>query len=146
VIAALGRIELWRLAIKPGKPVMYGRIEDCIVIGLPGNPVAVMVAFLLFARPLLFALLGVAPEAPLRLQATADFELRRKPGRREWLRARWRLDPTQGPLVSVYRTHSSGALSSLSWADGLVELPEDCQNVVPGDTVEYLPFSGLSVE
>ena len=146
VIATLGQIEFWRLAIKPGKPLMYGRIEDCLVIGLPGNPVAVMVTFLLFARPLLFTLLGVAYQDPLRWRASADFEFHRKPGRREWLRACCRLDPTRGPLVSVYHTSSSGALSSLSWADGLVELPEDCQAVMPGDAVEYLPFSGLGVE
>ncbi|HYQ92846.1 MAG TPA: gephyrin-like molybdotransferase Glp, partial [Candidatus Competibacteraceae bacterium] len=146
VIATLGRIEFWRLAIKPGKPLMYGRIEDCLVLGLPGNPVAVMVTFLLFARPLLSALLGIVYEAPLRWRATADFEFRRKPGRREWLRARCRLDPTRGPLVSIYHTASSGVLSSLSWADGLVELPEDCRAVRPGDAVDYLPFSGLGVE
>jgi molybdopterin molybdotransferase len=146
VITTLGRIDFWRLAIKPGKPLMYGRIQDCLVLGLPGNPVAAMVTFLLFARPLLAALLGAAYEAPVRWWATAEFEFRRKPGRREWLRARCRHDPVHGPLVSVYHTTSSGVLSSLSWADGLVELPEDCRAVSPGDTIEYLPFSGLGVE
>ncbi|MFZ1643682.1 MAG: gephyrin-like molybdotransferase Glp, partial [Candidatus Contendobacter sp.] len=90
VIAELGRIEFWRLAVKPGKPVTFGRIGDCLVLGLPGNPVSVMVAFLLFARPLLLKLMGMEPGEPLRLRATADFAFRRKPGRREWLRARLR--------------------------------------------------------
>ncbi len=146
VIAELGRIEFWRLAVKPGKPVTFGRIGDCLVLGLPGNPVSVMVAFLLFARPLLLKLMGVEPGEPLRLRATADFAFRRKPGRREWLRARLRRDGAQGPLASIYRTNSSGALSSLSWADGLVELPEECAGVAPGDAVDYLPFSGLGAE
>jgi molybdopterin molybdotransferase len=146
VIAELGRIEFWRLAVKPGKPVTFGRIGDCLVLGLPGNPVSVMVAFLLFARPLLRTLMGMEPGEPLRLRAVADFAFRRKPGRREWLRARLRLDDGRGPLASIYHTHSSGALSSLAWAGGLVELPEACAGVAAGDAVDYLPFSGLGVD
>ena len=146
VIAELGRIAFWRLAIKPGKPVTFGWIDHCMVLGLPGNPVSVAVAFLLFARPLLLKQMGAEPAEPLRLQATADFQFRRKPGRREWLRARLRLDSVRNPVVGIYPTNSSGALSSLAWADGLVELPEDCAGVAPGDAVEYLPFGGLGVE
>ncbi|MDG4551298.1 MAG: molybdopterin molybdotransferase MoeA [Candidatus Contendobacter sp.] len=146
VIAELGRIEFWRLAVKPGKPVTFGRIQDCVVLGLPGNPVSVMVSFLVFARPLLLKLMGTEPGEPLRLRVTADFAFRRKPGRREWLRARLRFEPERGPLVSIYPNNSSGALSSLSWADGLVELPEACAGIAPGDAVDYLPFSGLGVE
>jgi molybdopterin molybdotransferase len=145
-IAELGRIEFWRLAVKPGKPVTFGRIQDCVVLGLPGNPVSVMVSFLLFARPLLLKLMGMEPGEPLRLRVAADFAFRRKPGRREWLRARLRSDPARGLLAGIYHTHSSGALSSLCWADGLVELPEDCAGVAPGDGVDYLPFGGLGVE
>jgi molybdopterin molybdotransferase len=146
VIAELGKIEFWRLAVKPGKPVTFGWIGHCVVLGLPGNPVSVAVAFLLFARPLLLKRMGAEPTEPLRLRATADFQFRRKPGRREWLRARLRYDPERKPVVSIYHTHSAGALSSLAWADGLVELPEDCTGVARGDTVEYLPFGGMGVE
>jgi molybdopterin molybdotransferase len=103
------------------------------------------VAFLLFARPLLQKMMGMEPTEPLRLRATAEFAFRRKPGRREWLRARLRRDDERGPLASIYHTHSSGALSSLAWAEGLVELPEACAGVAAGDTVDYLPFSGLGV-
>ena len=145
VIAELGKIEFWRLAVKPGKPVTFGRIQNCWVLGLPGNPVSVMVSFLLFARPLLLKLMGTEPAEPLRMRAMADFAFRRKPGRREWLRARLRFDPERELLASTYHTHSSGALSSLSWADGLVELPEDCVGIAPGDTVDYLPFNGLGM-
>ncbi len=146
VIAELGKIEFWRLAIKPGKPVTFGWIDHCTVLGLPGNPVSVAVAFLLFARPLLLRRMGAAPAEPPRLRATANFQFRRKPGRREWLRARLRLDSERNQVVSIYHTNSSGALSSLAWADGLVELPEDCAGVALGDAVEYLPFGGLGVE
>ncbi|MDG4582803.1 MAG: molybdopterin molybdotransferase MoeA [Candidatus Competibacter sp.] len=145
-IAELGSVQFWRLAVKPGKPVTFGRIQDCLVLGLPGNPVSVMVSFLLFARPLLLKLMGARPAEPTRLRASADFQFRRKPGRREWLRARLRLDSDREPVVGIYHTNSSGALSSLCWADGLIELAEDCAGVEPGDTVDYLPFSGLGVE
>lgn len=143
VIAELGQIKFWRLAVKPGKPVTFGRIEDCLVLGLPGNPVSVMVSFLLFARPLLLKLMGAEPVEPMRWRVIADFAVRRKPGRREWLRVRLQLDAERGPLARLYHTQSSGALSSLSWADGLVELPEDCAGVARGDAVDYLPFSGF---
>ena len=146
VIAELGTIEFWRLAVKPGKPVTFGRIRDCLVLGLPGNPVSVMVSFLLFARPLLLKLMGARPVDPPRLRVRADFQFRRKPGRREWLRARLRPDPGGDFLASIYPSNSSGVLSSLCWADGLIELPEDCAGVTPGDVVDYLPFSGLGVE
>ena len=146
VIAELGTVEFWRLAVKPGKPVTLGRIQDCLVLGLPGNPVSVMVSFLMFARPLLLKLMGARLVDAARLRVRADFQFRRKPGRREWLRARLRFDPDQALLASIYHTNSSGALSSLCWADGLIELPEDCAGVAPGDAVDYLPFSGLGVE
>lgn len=146
VIATLGRIEFWRLAVKPGKPVTFGRIGDCQVLGLPGNPVSVMISFLMFARPLLLKLMGAEPVESVRLRAMANFSFRRKTGRREWLRAQLQLDPEQGPLIQVYHTHSSGALSSLSWADGLVELPEECAGITPGDFVDYLPFNSLGVD
>ncbi|MDQ5911157.1 MAG: molybdopterin molybdotransferase [Pseudomonadota bacterium] len=146
VIAELGHIQFWRLAVKPGKPVTFGRISDCLVLGLPGNPVSVMVTFLMFARPLLLRLMGVEPTAPVRWPVIADFALRRKPGRREWLRAQLQIVPERGHQVRLYPTNSSGALSSLCWAEGLVELPEDCAGVTPGDTVYYLPFSELGVD
>ncbi|HRY16165.1 MAG: molybdopterin molybdotransferase MoeA [Candidatus Competibacteraceae bacterium] len=145
-IAELGQIAFWRLAVKPGKPVTFGRIADCLILGLPGNPVSVMMSFLLFARPLLLKRMGTEPAEPLRWRVAADFAVRRKPGRREWLRAQLQLDSEQRPLAGLYHTQSSGALSSLTWADGLVELPEDCASVAPGDAVDYLPFSALGVE
>lgn len=145
VIAELGNIEFWRLAVKPGKPVAFGRIQDCLVLGLPGNPVSVMVTLLMFARPLLLARMGAMPVEPRRRRVIAEFSLRRKPGRREWLRARLQPDAAGGWLALTYPNQSSGALSSLVWAEGLVELPEHCAGVTPGDPVDYLPFSELGI-
>lgn len=145
VIAQLGKIEFWRLAIKPGKPLAFGSIKNCLVVGLPGNPVSVAVACLVFARPLLLKLMGAKPQKPLRLPVLANFEFRRKPGRREWLRARLGRNSDMKLVVSLYPNNSSGALSSLSWADGLVELPEECAVVQQGDQVVYWPFEGLAI-
>jgi len=145
IIAELGKIEFWRLAVKPGKPVAVGWIDNCMILGLPGNPVSVVVTYLMLVRPLLLKRMGSEAAEPLRLRALADFQFRRKPGRREWLRARLSLNAEQQLIVSIYHTNSSGALSSLSWADGLVELPEDCVGVASGDEVMYLPFSGFGI-
>jgi len=147
VLRALPDAELLvhGVAIKPGKPVAFGRIGDCLVLGLPGNPVSVMVTWLMFARPLLLARMGAVPVEPLRLRVVAEFSLRRQPGRREWLRARLQPDSDGGWRALTYPNQSSGALSSLVWAEGLVELPEDCVGVAPGDPVDYLPFNGLEI-
>ena len=144
-IAELGQIRFWRLAIKPGKPLVLGQIDRCLTLGLPGNPVSVAVTFLLFARPLLQRMMGWVAAEPLRWRVTAAFALRRKPGRREWLRARLRTDQSGQRRVERYPNQSSGALASLVWADGLVELSEDCAEVTPGDTVDYLPLSELGL-
>lgn len=144
-IAELGQIQFWRLAIKPGKPLVLGRIGGCLILGLPGNPVSVAATFLLFARPLLQQMMGLAPAEPLRLAVTAAFSLRRKPGRREWLRARLRPGEPGQWLAELYPNQSSGALSSLVWADGLVELGEDCAEVAPGAVLDYLPLSALGL-
>lgn len=143
VIAELGAIEFWRLAIKPGKPVTFGWIDDCLILGLPGNPVSVMVSYLVLARPVLLKRMGAEPSEPVRLSVLADFDFRRKPGRREWLRARLHFDADRKPVATIYPTNSSGALSSLSWARGLIELPEQCGGVTPGDHVDFLPFECL---
>ncbi|GAB6054477.1 molybdopterin molybdotransferase MoeA [Magnetospira thiophila] len=144
-VEALGEIDLWRLAMKPGKPVMKGRIGDCLVLGLPGNPVAVMVSFLQFARPLLLHMMGAVARPTVSLKVTAGFSFQRKPGRREWLRARLIQETGGIGKAEIYPINSSGALTSLSWAEGLVELPEDCSEVIEGESVLYLPLTGFAL-
>lgn len=145
-IASLGNIAFWRLAIKPGKPVAFGNIGNCLALGLPGNPVSVMITFLMFARPLLLRCMGAKYAAPPKLRVVAASSFRRKPGRREWLRARLIMDSEQRLLAEIYPHNSSAALASLSWADGLVELAEDCGAISAGELVDYLPFSVLGVD
>ncbi|HBU97554.1 gephyrin-like molybdotransferase Glp [Thalassospira lucentensis] len=145
VVDQLGEIHAWKLAIKPGKPLMRGKIGDCLVLGLPGNPVSVLVAGLLFAMPLLRHMMGAdrAQTVPVRMPVRAGFDFKRGTGRREWLRARLVQNEDGAFEAIAFSSTSSGMLSSMVWADGLIEIPEDCGQVVVGDEVFYLPLRGL---
>lgn len=134
-----GRLVFWRIAIKPGRPVAMGQVGDAAFLGLPGNPVAAFVTFLCVARPVLAALGGAAPPALRPLPVQAGFRYRKKTGRREYVRVR--LD--EGLVAHKHPVEGAGILTSLTQADGLVELPDDLTGVAPGDTVGFLPFGGL---
>ena len=139
-----GSVDFWRLAIKPGRPIALGRIGDAAFIGLPGNPVAAMVTFMVIARSVILMLMGASETVAPRYAVTAEFDHQKKTGRREWLRAI--LSETAGAGLSVKKFRSSGAgvLTSMVAADGLVELPEDIESVAPGDVVQFLPFNEVS--
>ena len=139
-----GQIHFWRLAIKPGRPIALGQLNDAVFIGLPGNPVAAMVTFMVIARPVLLMLMGAVETLTPRYNVTADFEYKKKIGRREWVRAM--LSSRSGADLIVKKFHSSGAgvLTSMVEASGLVELPEDLESVTPGDIVQFLPFNEVS--
>lgn len=135
-----GALHFWRLAIKPGRPVALGEVAGTPFVGLPGNPVAVMVTFMVIARPLVLRLMGIAHTAVPRYTVEAGFAFRRKPGRREWLRARVRAEG--GRLVAEkFPSDGSGVLSSMVWSDGLIELPEDVADLAPGDRLAYIPYA-----
>ena len=140
-VEAEGRLDAWRLAIKPGRPVALGVVRGRAFIGLPGNPVAVVVTFLHLARPILLALAGAEVPRPPRYPVRAGFAYRKKAGRREYVRVR--IEPVAGDLPLARRAGSEGAgvLSSLVAADGLVELDDDTLGLSEGDTAAYLPFS-----
>lgn len=145
VVDQLGEIQAWKLAIKPGKPLMRGKIDDCLIIGLPGNPVSVLVAGLLFAMPLLRHMMGAdrAHSLPVRFPVRAGFDFKRGTGRREWLRARLVQDDDGKQVAMAFNSTSSGMLSSMVWADGLIEIPESCGQIDAGDEILYLPLRGL---
>lgn len=141
-VEACGSLHFWKMAIKPGKPVALGRVGAAAFVGLPGNPVAVMVTFLLVARPLVLGMMGIKDSAVPRYRVEAGFAFRRKPGRREWLRARVRAE--DGRLVAEkFPSDGSGVLTSMVWSDGLVELPEDVAEVSPGDALAYVPYAEM---
>ncbi len=137
-----GALDLWRVAIKPGKPLAFGHIGSAHFLGLPGNPVSSFVTFLLFVRPFLMALQGEAPRPPTGFPVYAGFTRTKGDKRREFLRARLTLRVDGELEASSYAQQSSGVLSSVAWADGLVDLPADTP-VAVGDRVLFLPFEGL---
>jgi molybdopterin molybdotransferase len=137
-VEKLGRVEMWKVAMKPGKPLVYGRVGEADFIGLPGNPVSAFVTFCLFVRPFLLKRMGVADVLYRAFAVQADFAWTKPGARREFLRAR--LQPN-GKL-GLFPNQSSGVLTSCAWADGLVDLAVQ-QTVQPGDWVRFIPFSEL---
>ena len=139
-IERVGTLHFCRLAIKPGKPVALGQIRGVPLIGLPGNPVAVFVTFAEIARPMILKLAGAAP-APLgRFPVRAGFAYRKKPGRRDYLRARLERDP-DGLVALKYPHDGSAILSSIVQSDGLVVLDEYQSDVAAGSIVDFIPFA-----
>jgi molybdopterin molybdotransferase len=137
ILRERGALQTWRIAMKPGRPLALGLWAGTPVFGLPGNPVAAFVCSLIFARPALMTLAGAPWAEPRGLTLPAAFEKMKKPGRREYLRAR--LDRER--RVEVFRSEGSGRISGLAWAEGLVELGDGAASIRPGDPVRYLPFS-----
>ena len=137
VLREAGELALWKLAIKPGKPLTCGHYQGVPVLGLPGNPASTLVTFGLLARPYLLRRLGVEAVEPLGFDVPAGFAWERAGKRREYLRARLE----QGRAVP-HPNQSSGVLRSAAWADGLVEVREE-RTFVEGAPVRFIPFSEL---
>jgi molybdopterin molybdotransferase len=140
-VERLGNLHFWQIAVKPGRPLAFGQIGGCTVIGLPGNPVAAVICFLRFARPVLVTLGGGRWPEPHGFAVPAAFAMAKKTGRREYLRARLQGGPGQDLTVARIEREGSGILTSLTEADGLVELAEDVTRVRRGDPVTFVPFS-----
>ncbi|ANH99201.1 molybdopterin molybdenumtransferase MoeA [Pseudomonas koreensis] len=132
-----GELALWKLAIKPGKPLTFGHFRHVPVIGLPGNPASTLVTFALLTRPYLLRRQGVQDVEPLKFTVPAGFVWPVAGNRREYLRGRLE----QGQAI-IYRNQSSGVLRSAAWADGLVEVREG-RTLVEGDQVVFIPLSDL---
>ncbi|QJY33981.1 molybdopterin molybdotransferase MoeA [Diaphorobacter sp. JS3050] len=141
-VERLGTLQLWQIAMKPGKPFAYGQIPhaggSAHFMGLPGNPVSSFVTFGLLVRPFLLRLQGVRDVAPKAIAATAGFNWPRADKRREFLRVRQGADGT----LELFPNQSSGVLTSAAWADGVVDNPAG-QTIARGDTVRFLPFAEL---
>ncbi len=129
----------WRIALKPGRPLALGVWEGVPVFGLPGNPVAALICTLIFARPAFGVLGGEGWHVPQGFMVPAAFEKQKKPGRREYLRARMLSDGS----VKVFHSEGSGRISGLAWADGVVELPDGALHVTPGTPVRYIPYASF---
>ena len=140
-VAALGSIHFWRLAIRPGRPIALGQVRRTPFIGLPGNPVAVMVTFMRFARPALLLLGGCTEIEPTVYRVRADFAYKKKTGRREWLRASLFTAPDGTLSARKFPRDGAGILTSMVESDGLIELGEELTRLDPGTMVDFLPFS-----
>jgi molybdopterin molybdotransferase len=141
-VEQLGELSLWKLRVKPGKPLAHGRIGDTAFFGLPGNPAAVYVTFAMIVRPWLLRSQGAEDASPLTLTANAAFEHRRAGSRLEFLRARVAME--QGELrARLHPNQSSGVLSSVSWANALAMVPPGV-TVSRGDPVEVLLLDQLN--
>jgi molybdopterin molybdotransferase len=135
----LGDLRLWRIGIKPGKPLAYGQVDNTTFIGLPGNPVSVFVTFCLFVSPVIHLMQGREWKKPLATRVIAAFNWPKPDSRREFLRARLKLNEVGETVADIYHNQDSGVLSSAVWADGFIEIAEN-HTVSEGDMVEYLPF------
>jgi molybdopterin molybdotransferase len=141
-VARTGRIDLWRLNLKPGKPLAYGRLRDAVFLGLPGNPVSTIVTALLIAQPALQKLCGTTPVPPFATSARLRDAIRHRPGREEFQRGL--LTQNAGTLdVAVVGDQSSNRLASFAAANCLIRIPKDIGDLEPGDDVAVLPFGGL---
>jgi molybdopterin molybdotransferase len=146
-VVAEGRLSMWQIAMKPGKPLAFGAVrrsadaatgEEAFFIGLPGNPVSSFVTFLLFVRPFLLRIAGATQVAPRALSLRADFTQKKGDRRNEFLRAR--VNQTGG--LDLFPNQSSAVLTSTVWADGLIDNPPN-HAITAGETVRFIPFTEL---
>ena len=137
-VEAEGSLLMWRIAMKPGRPLAFGKIRNSFFIGLPGNPVSSFVTFLIFVRPFLLKTQGRLDVIPRAIQARADFDWPEPDARREFLRVKWNV---KGGL-DLYPTQDSAVLASTAWADGLVDNPPG-RGIRRGDPVRFLAYSEL---
>jgi molybdopterin molybdotransferase len=137
-VEAEGQLLMWRIAMKPGRPLAFGNVGQSFFIGLPGNPVSSFVTFLIFVRPFLLKAQGMTDIEPRAIAARADFDWTEPDSRREFLRARWN---AKGGL-GLYHTQDSAVLTSTAWAHGLIDNPAG-QAIRKGEMVRFLPYSEL---
>jgi molybdopterin molybdotransferase len=139
-----GRLDFWQVAMKPGRPLAFGRLGRAVTIGLPGNPVAAAVCFMRLARPVIARLAGSEWLEPQAFSVAAAFRLEKKPGRTELLRARLiRSDAAGMPKAELVRRQGSGILTSLTDADGLIEVDPEVTLIEQGEPVRFLSFAEL---
>ncbi len=141
-VEKLGALDMWKIAIRPGKPLAFGHINDTPFIGTPGNPVSMFVTFLLFARPFILKMQGRDKLLPTPLTAETAFDWPKPNTRREFARARLEIGENGKAYVSIFPSRSSGVLSSVTWANGLAVILEN-QTLKHGDPVQFLTFDEL---
>ena len=143
ILGKLGRVDFWKVAIKPGRPLAFGQVGDAVFFGLPGNPVSVMVTFYEFVQPALRKMIGEDDSGTLTLKARCDSSLKKRPGRVEYQRGILQKDAEGNLVVVKTGAQGSGILRSMSQANCFIILPMESDGVQPGTFVDIQPFSGL---
>ena len=143
-VLELGNLHFWKLAIKPGRPVAFGQIGRTAFIGLPGNPVAMMITFLIIARPALLKLAGASNLLPRLYNVQSGFDYKKKLHRREYVRVSLKISNTGDLIAYKFPRDGAGILSSLVESEGIIELSEDITQLNKGEMVKFLPFTGVS--
>ena len=138
----LGDVAFWKIAMRPGRPMAVGRLGECVLFGLPGNPVAVMVTFLAFVKPALLQMMGGLPSTTPYLRAKSAVALRKKPGRTEYQRGFVRTLPNGTLQVEAAGNQGSGVLRSMVEANGLIVLHHHQSSIAAGDEVDVMMFEG----
>ena len=141
-VEKLGQLSLWKLAIKPGKPFSYGRIDDRPLFGLPGNPVAVFVTFVLLVRPYLLKMQGAAEYSVASIPVAAGFDIPSPGSRQEYIRVRLAKSTEGSTVLEAFGNQGSSIMTSLSWADGLAEIPRG-ETVTKGQLLKFFSFRGI---
>lgn len=142
----IGKRHLWQLAVKPGRPMSFGQIDNMPFFGLPGNPVACFLCFVLYVRYSIQLLLGASPKEPQRYAVASGFEIKnKKPDRREFLRGTIESDKDGKPTLQKFSNEGSGLITSLRMSNGLIEINEDVTSVKKGDFLNFIPYSEFGI-
>jgi len=140
ILAELGQVDFWKIAMKPGKPLAFGKIKDTVFFGLPGNPVSAMVTFHQYVRPALLQIMGQTECAPTSVRLRLASRIKKSPGRMEYQRGIMQRDNSGDTVVKTTGAQGSHVLSSMSQANCFIVLPLECGNLEPGVLVEVQPF------
>jgi molybdopterin molybdotransferase len=143
ILEQTGTLAFWKVAIKPGRPLVFGKIQHAWFFGLPGNPVSTMVTFYQFVQPALRQLMGALPVEAVTVQAVCTSNLKKRPGRLEYQRGILQKNRAGDYIVSKTGEQGSGILTSMTQANCFIVLPVENDGVIAGETVEVQPFSGL---
>ena len=141
-LANLGKIFFWRAAIKPGRPIAFGKINKCFIICLPGNPVSVQLLYAMLIKPLIIKLCGGVLELPSSSKIHANFYMKKKTKRMEWLRV-IKMKHNKKDYANKYPKQGSGMISSISYSNGIIEIDEGISKIKKGDIFEFYDFESL---
>ena len=141
VLASVGEINFWKILMKPGRPLAFGKIGDSSFFGLPGNPVSVMITFMQFVQPALSKISGETRRSPIEITARSSNKIKKIPGRTEFQRGILSFDKNGDAIVSPLNAQGSGILSSMTEANALIHLPAECGTIEVGAIVRVQPFS-----